>query len=55
VHVIISPHVFTILPYINMIYLTAFPCPSKLFSFDSNIDRIPHTTADRAWKSMLLT
>jgi hypothetical protein len=42
VHVLISPHVYTILPCINIIYLTAFSCPSKLFSFGSNIDRELH-------------
>jgi hypothetical protein len=42
VHVLTSPHVYIILPCINIIYLTAFSCPSKLFSFGSNIDREAH-------------
>src|SRR6267154_4414711 len=41
-HVHISPNVFTILLYINMIYLSTFPCPSKPFSFGSNINQESH-------------
>jgi len=41
-HVPISPHVYTIPQCIYIIYMTAFPCPSKPFSFGSNIDQEFH-------------